>query len=83
MRYGTYQRVAAPPGSVLGTGYRRVTMPVSGLSPITEFAADPSGQHQLLSYSTRDGWHTGWIGQGKFHPLPIRQPYSEFPITAW
>jgi hypothetical protein len=79
----TVQRLAAPPGSVLGTEYRRVTMPVSGLSPIIEFAADPSGQHQLLSYSARDGWHIGWISQGKFHPLPIRQPYSGLPITAW
>jgi hypothetical protein len=50
------------------------------------------GDSRLASRSTvaalfRDhhggGWRTGWIGQGKYHPLPIRQPYSGFPITAW
>jgi hypothetical protein len=34
----------------------------------------------------RAGFRAGWISQGKFHPLPIRQPYPAYPasfIGAW
>lgn len=77
------ERVAARTGSVLGTEYRRVTKPGGRLMSVIEFAADPSGQHLLLAYDSGGGWRTGWISQGKFHPLPIRQPYPGFPVTAW
>jgi hypothetical protein len=79
----TVERVTASSGSVLGTEYRLVTGP-GGQSPrdIT-FAADASGQHQMLAYSVGGGWRIGWIGQGRLHRLPIRQPSPRFSITAW
>jgi len=46
-------------------------------------AADPSGQHLLLTYGVRRGFRTGWISQGRLRPLPIRQPYPGHQITAW
>jgi hypothetical protein len=79
----TVERVAARSGSVLGIEYHRVTRLDGRLTSVVEFAADPSGQHLLLTYASSGGWRTGWIGQGKLHPLPIRQPYRGFPITAW
>jgi hypothetical protein len=81
----TVERVAARSGSVLGIEYRRVNKLAGHLTSAVEFAADPSGQHLLLTYvsSSSGGWRTGWIGQGQFRRLPIRQPYLTFPITAW
>jgi hypothetical protein len=72
-----------PTGAVLGTEYRLVTGP-GGQSPrdIT-FAADASGQHQLLAYSVGGGWRIGWLGQGQLHRLPVRQASPRFSITAW
>jgi hypothetical protein len=46
-------------------------------------SADPSGQHLLLTYGSRDGFRTGWISQGRLRPLPVRQPYPGPPVTAW
>ncbi len=80
----TVERVSARSGSVLGIEYRRVNKLAGHMASAVEFAADPSGQHLLLTYvSNSGGWHTGWISQGQFHPLPVRQPYLTFPITAW
>jgi hypothetical protein len=69
---------------VLGVDYRHSSNPGIG-GPLYGIwlSADPSGQHLLFSSSGSGGWFTGWIGQGALHPLPIKQPYSGYPITAW
>lgn len=49
-------------------------------------AADPSGQHLLISYAGDGGFIIGWIGQGALHRLPIPQPYlpgNATLIIAW
>jgi hypothetical protein len=79
----TVERVAARTGSVLGVGYRLATRRPSQLIRDIMLGVTPGGQHLLLSYAGQDGFRTGWIGQGKFHPLPVPQPYRVVPITAW
>ena len=49
-------------------------------------AADPSGQHLLVSYAVDGGFIIGWIGHGALHRLPITQPYlpnNPTLIIAW
>jgi len=49
-------------------------------------AADPSGQHLLISYAGDGGFIIGRIGQGAPHRLPILQPYlpgNATLIIAW
>ena len=49
-------------------------------------AADPSGQHLLISYAVDGGFVIGWIGHGALHRLPITQPYlpnDSTLIIAW
>jgi hypothetical protein len=75
--------VAVSTGAVLGTEYRLATGSGGQSSRDIMFAADSSGQHQLLAYGTRGGWRIGWIGQGRLHLLPIRQPAPVFPFPAW
>jgi hypothetical protein len=88
-KYGGWQNLAvvrfsAVSNAVLGVDYRHSSDPGVGREMYDVWlGADPSGQHLLLSSSGSGGWFTGWIGQGALHPLPIKQPYSGYPITAW
>jgi hypothetical protein len=77
------ERVVARSGSVLDVEYRQVAKSGRHLTSVIQLAADPGGQHLLLTYASTGGFRTGWIGQGQFHPLPVREPYLTFPITAW
>jgi hypothetical protein len=79
----TVERVAASNGSVLGTDYRLAAGRGGQPPHDIELGADPGGRHLLLTYGSRSGFVTGWISQGTLRPLPIRQPYLGFPITAW
>ncbi|MGD0245073.1 MAG: hypothetical protein ABSB59_32750 [Streptosporangiaceae bacterium] len=79
----TVERVAEGTGRVLGTDYRLLTPRGGNPSPDVELGADPGGQHLLLTTGSRDGFLTGWVHGGLFRPLPIRQPYLGYPITAW
>jgi len=46
-------------------------------------SADPSGRYPLLTYARPAGLYTGWIGSGRLHLLPIKQPYARSAITTW
>jgi hypothetical protein len=74
------ENVSAVNGSLLGVAYRWAPQGDAGQPVISP---DPSGHYLLLSYALPGGLHTGWIGVGKLHLLPIRQPYLGYWITAW
>jgi hypothetical protein len=74
------ENVSAVNGSLLGVAYRWAPQGDAGQPVISP---DPSGHYLLLSYARPGGFHTGWIGVGKLHFLPVRQPYLGFLITAW
>jgi hypothetical protein len=74
------ENVSAVNGSLLGVAYRWAPQGDAGQPVISP---DPSGHYLLLSYARPGGIHTGWIGVGKLHLLPIKQPYLPFLITAW
>ena len=65
---------------------RRLTLPGPPPADQAWLAADPSGQHLLISYAVDGGFIIGWIGQGALHRLPILQPYlpgNATLIIAW
>lgn len=59
---------------------------LGGSSQQIWLAADPSGQHLLVSYAVRGGFVIGWIANHAFHKLPITQPYlpnNATLVIAW
>ena len=77
------ERVAAVSGALLGVEYRANASGGEGQPDEVGINADPSGQYLLFSYLGRGGLYTWWIGQGRLHSLPIKQPYLGLAITAW
>jgi hypothetical protein len=84
---GEWSRVAVEHvtigGSLLGVDYRAATRGVGGKPDWTWLSADPSGRYLLFSYQAAGGFVTGWIGQGRVHLLPVKQPYLGYLISAW
>jgi hypothetical protein len=77
----TIEDVSAATGAVRGVDYRVSRAQGFGGDPQQVWlAADPSGQHLLVSYAVDGGFIIGWIGHGALHRLPILQPYL-CPIT--
>ena len=83
----TAEDVSAATGAVQGVDYRVSRAQGFGGDPQQVWlAADPSGQHLLVSYAVDGGFIIGWIGQGALHRLPITQPYlpnDPTLIIAW
>ena len=83
----TVEDVSAATGAVLHVDYRlSVGGGQSRLPQQVWLAADPSGQHLLVSYAVDGGFIIGWIGHGALHRLPIGQPYlpnDPTLIIAW
>jgi hypothetical protein len=77
------EHVAIGNGSVLGVDYSAATRGVGGRPDWTWLSADPGGRYLLFSYQATRGFVTGWIGQGRVHLLPVKQPYLGYLITAW
>jgi len=77
------ERVSAAGGALLGIEYRSAATGGEGQPIGVAIRPDPSGRYQLFSYRGPGGFYTGWIGGGKLHFLPIKQPYPGMPITAW
>ncbi len=75
------ERVSAVNGELLGVAYRWVGHGDEGLG--VGINSDPSGRYLLFTYySGHASYYTGWIGGGRLHLLPIKQPYSP-PIPVW
>jgi hypothetical protein len=83
----TVEDVSAVTGAVGHVDYGLSLPPGQGRLPQQVWlAADPSGQHLLVSYAVDGGFVIGWIGQGALHRLPIAQPYlpnDPTLIIAW
>ncbi|HME66135.1 MAG TPA: hypothetical protein VKG61_14700 [Streptosporangiaceae bacterium] len=83
----TVEDVSAATGAVRGVDYRVSQAQGFGGDPQQVWlAADPSGQHLLVSYAVDGGFIIGWIGHGALHRLPITQPYlpnDSTLIIAW
>lgn len=83
----TVEDVSAVTGAVRHVDYGLALPRGQGRSPQQVWlAADPSGQHLLISYAGDGGFIIGWIGQGALHRLPIPQPYlpgNATIIIAW
>lgn len=83
----TVEDVSAATGAVRGVDYRVSRAQGFGGDPQQVWlAADPSGQHLLVSYAVDGGFIIGWIGHGALHRLPITQPYlpnNPTLIIAW
>jgi hypothetical protein len=83
----TVEDVSAATGAVRGVDYRVSQAQGFGGDPQQVWlAADPSGQHLLVSYAVDGGFIIGWIGHGALHRLPITQPYlpnDPTLIIAW
>jgi anti-sigma-K factor RskA len=83
----TVEDVSAATGAVLHVDYGLSLGAGQGRSPEQVWlAADPSGQHLLVSYAVDGGFTIGWIGHGAVHRLPIAQPYlpnNATLIIAW
>jgi hypothetical protein len=77
-------RVSATSRRILGVEYRAATR-YSGEGRVqgVMLGTDPGGQHLLLSYVTRHGFTTSWIGRGALHLLPGAQSYHDAPMTTW
>jgi hypothetical protein len=76
--------VSAASRRLLGVEYHAAThQSDEGQVQGVMLASDPGDQHLLLNYYTRQGFATGWIGQGALHVLPGAQSYDEAPMTAW
>jgi hypothetical protein len=82
----TVEHVSAD-GSTRSVDYRISRTQGFGGSPRQVWiAADPGGQHLLVSYAVAGGFTIGWIDHGAFHELPITQPYLPNDTTlviAW
>ncbi len=83
----TVEDVSVATGAVPGVDYRVSGAQGFGGDPQQVWlAADPSGQHLLVSYAVDGGFIIGWIGHGALHRLPITQPYlpnDSTLIIAW
>jgi hypothetical protein len=83
----TVEDVSAATGAVLHVDYGLSVGGGQSRSPQQVWlAADPSGQHLLVSYAVDGGFIIGWIGHGALHRLPITQPYlpnNPTLIIAW
>jgi hypothetical protein len=76
----TVEDVSATTGAVLHVDYSLSLGAGQSLSPQQVWlAADPSGQHLLISYGVDRGFTIGWIGHGALHRLPTTQPYPPDP----
>jgi hypothetical protein len=76
-------RVSAVNGSLLGVTYHATAIGGEGQPDGVTINPDPSGRYLLLSYSGPGGLYTGWLGSGKLHFLPIKQPYLGQSIGVW
>jgi hypothetical protein len=82
-------RVSAAGGSLLGVAYHAAVHGLEGEPSDIGISADPSGRYVLFSYPGKSGgyyiggYYIGWVGQGRLHFLPIRQPYVGWAIRAW
>jgi hypothetical protein len=83
----TVEDVSAVTGGMRHVDYGLSLPPGQGRLPQQVWlAADPSGQHLLISYAVDGGFVIGWIGHGALHRLPITQPYlpnDSTLIIAW
>jgi hypothetical protein len=83
----TVEDVSAVTGAMRHVDYGLSLPPGQGRLPQQVWlAADPSGQHLLISYAVDGGFVIGWIGHGALHRLPITQPYlpnDSTLIIAW
>jgi hypothetical protein len=77
-------RVSATSHRLLGVEYHAATRQ-SGEGKVhgVMLGTDPSDQHLLLNYLTRQGFATSWIARGALHVLPGAQSYHNSPLTAW
>jgi hypothetical protein len=77
-------RVSAASHRILSVEYRAATRQ-SGEGRVqgVTLGTDPGGPHLLLSYVTRHGFTTRWIGRGALHLLPGARIYHDAPMTAW
>jgi len=74
--------ISAAGGSLLGVDYHRNNVPVAeGVAEEIGLTADPSGRYVLLTYPGPGENHIGWIGGGKFHPLPFA--HYDGAAVAW
>jgi hypothetical protein len=77
-------RVSATSGWLLGVEYHAAThQSGEGQLQSAMLSIDPSDQHLLLNYPTRQGLGTSWIGGGALHVLPGAQSYHMTPMTTW
>jgi hypothetical protein len=76
-------RVSAANGALLGVAYQAAAVGDERQADGVVISADPSGRYQLFGYAGPGGLYTGWIGSGRLHPLPIKQPYPDYGITTW
>jgi hypothetical protein len=77
------EHVEAGTGILLGVDYSGPTAGYQGRQAGSWLSVDPANRALLLSYWNAAGVFAGWIGQGRFHPLPISQPYPGLLIPAW
>jgi hypothetical protein len=85
---GAWSRVAVDrfstaTGALLGVEYQAAAVGDERQADGVMNSADPSGRYQLFGYVAPAGTYTGWIGEGKLHLLPFKQPYHEPGITVW
>jgi hypothetical protein len=76
-------RFSTANGAVLGVAYHAAAVGDERQANGVVISADPSGQYQLFTYAGPAGLYTGWIGSGRLHLLPIKQPYDAGGITVW
>jgi hypothetical protein len=76
------ERVSAVNGSLLGVMYRAAAHGGDGQPDSVGISADPSGRYLLFSYLGPGGFSIGWIGSGKLHFLPVKQPDSGMSLMA-
>ena len=74
--------ISAARGSLLGVDYHQNNVPVAeGMAEEIGLTADSSGRYVLLTYPGPGENHIGWIGGGKFHPLPFA--HYDGAAVAW
>ena len=76
-------RFSTADGALLGVAYQAAAAGDERQAYGVGISADPSGRYQLFTYVRPAGLYTGWIGSGRLHLLPIRQPYPYYGITTW
>jgi hypothetical protein len=76
-------RFSTASGALLGVAYHATAVGDERQANGVVISADPSGRYQLFGYAGPAGLYTGWIGSGRLHLLPIKQPYDGGGITVW